>query len=244
MDLKTKPWQANIFTIFPEAFPGNLGVSVIGNALKKNKWKLNLIDLKNFPVKSDRIDSIPYGGGAGMILSPVTFENAFDTLTPQEKEMKKYYLSPRGYQMTQKDLKVLSEMSGITMLCGRYEGVDQRILDYYGFEEISLGDFVLLGGEVAAMAIIEGVVRLIPEVVGNRESLHDDSFQNLLLEYNQYTKPRVFHNLEVPQVLVSGDHREIENFRLNQSKILTKNRRHDLWEQYISKELNNISEIL
>lgn len=244
MDLKTNPWQANVFTIFPDAFPGNLGVSVIGSALKKNKWKLNLIDLKNFPVKSDRIDSIPYGGGAGMILSPVTFEKAFDTLTSQEKKMKKYYLSPRGRQMTQKDLKVISEMPGITMLCGRYEGVDQRILDYYEFEEISLGDFVLLGGEVAAMAIIEGVVRLIPEVVGNRESLHNDSFQNLLLEYNQYTKPRDFHNLEVPQVLVSGDHKEVEKFRLNQSKILTKNRRHDLWEQYISEELNNISEIL
>ncbi len=230
-------WQANVFTIFPEAFPGSLGVSIIGKALLQNKWKLKLIDLKNFPQKSNRIDSVPYGGGLGMILSPTVFEKAFDSLTSSEKSMKKYYLSPRGHTMQQNDLLLLSQTPGVTMLCGRYEGVDQRILDYYEFEEISLGDFVLLGGEVAAMAFIEGIVRLIPEVVGNQESILSDSFQNLLLEYNQYTKPKTFHNLSVPDVLLSGNHKKISDFRLEQSKTLTKSCRYDLWMKYISNHL-------
>ncbi len=230
-------WQANVFTIFPEAFPGTLGVSLIGDALAQKKWDLNLIDLKKYPVKSDRIDSIPYGGGAGMILSPLTFEKAFDSLSDSQKKMKKIYFSPRGRQMTQDDLQKLSRSDGVTMLCGRYEGVDQRILDYYGFEEISIGDFVLLGGEVAAMTIIEGIVRLLPEVVGNNESIHTDSFQEPLLEYHQYTRPREFHSLKVPEILRSGDHEKIKEFRLKQSIELTKKRRPDVWAKYVAKKL-------
>ena len=230
-------WQANVFTIFPEAFPGTLGVSLIGDALAQKKWDLNLIDLKKYPVKSDRIDSIPYGGGAGMILSPLTFEKAFDSLSASQQKMKKIYFSPRGRQMTQDDLQKLSQSDGVTMLCGRYEGVDQRILDYYEFEEISIGDFVLLGGETAAMTIIEGIVRLLPEVVGNNESIHTDSFQEPLLEYHQYTRPREFHSLEVPEVLLSGDHEKINEFRLKQSIELTKKRRPDVWAKYIAKKL-------
>ena len=231
-------WQANVFTIFPEAFPGTLGVSLIGDALAQKKWDLNLIDLKKYPVKSDRIDSIPYGGGAGMILSPLTFEKAFETLSDSQKKMKKIYFSPRGRQMTQDDLQKLSQSDGVTMLCGRYEGVDQRILDYYEFEEISIGDFVLLGGETAAMTIIEGTVRLLPEIVGNNESIHTDSFQEPLLEYHQYTRPREFHSLEVPEVLLSGDHEKINEFRLKQSIELTKKRRPDVWAKYIAKKLS------
>jgi len=231
-------WQANVFTIFPEAFPGTLGVSLIGDALAKKKWDLNLIDLKKYPVKSDRIDSIPYGGGAGMILSPITVEKAFDNLSESQKKTKKIYFSPRGRQMTQDDLRKLSQSEGVTILCGRYEGVDQRILDYYEFEEISIGDFVLLGGEVAAMTIIEGIVRLLPEVVGNRDSIHTDSFQESLLEYNQYTRPREFHLLKVPEVLLSGDHEKIKEFRLNQSVEITKKRRPDVWAKYVEKKLS------
>ena len=230
-------WQANVFTIFPEAFPGTLGVSLIGDALTQRKWDLNLIDLKKYPVKSDRIDSIPYGGGAGMILSPLTVEKAFNTLSESQKKMKKIYFSPRGRQMTQDDLQKLSQSEGVTMLCGRYEGVDQRILDYYEFEEISIGDFVLLGGEVAAMTIIEGIVRLLPEVVGNNESIHTDSFQEPLLEYNQYTRPREFHSLNVPEVLLSGDHDKIKKFRLEQSIEITKKRRPDIWAKYVEKKI-------
>lgn len=233
-------WQANVFTIFPEAFPGTLGVSLIGDALVQKKWDLNLIDLKKYPVKSDRIDSIPYGGGAGMILSPLTFEKAFDSLSDSQKKMKKIYFSPRGKQMTQNDLQKLSWSEGVTMLCGRYEGVDQRILDYYGFEEISIGDFVLLGGEVVAMTIIEGIVRLLPEVVGNNESIHTDSFQEPLLEYHQYTRPQEFHSLKVPEILRSGDHKKIKEFRLKQSIELTKKRRPDVWAKYVKKKIRGI----
>lgn len=230
-------WTANVFTIFPEAFPGNLGVSIIGKALESEKWNLNLIDLKNFPVKSDRIDSPPYGGGAGMILSPLSFQKAFQTLDSESQKLKKIYFSPRGRKFNQSDLKNLSSEKGIIILCGRYEGVDQRILDHYELEEVSIGDFVLLGGEVAALAIIEGIVRLLPEVVGNDESIHSDSFQKNLLEYNQYTKPNVFENLSVPEILVSGAHEKIELFRLHQSKMITKKRRPEIWAQYIQEEL-------
>ena len=227
-------WQANVFTIFPEAFPGTLGVSLIGDALVQKKWDLNLIDLKKYPVKSDRIDSIPYGGGAGMILSPLTFEKAFESLSDNQKKMKKIYFSPRGRQITQDDLQKLSQSEGATFLCGRYEGVDQRILDYYEFEEISVGDFVLLGGEVAAMTIIEGIVRLLPEVVGNRKSIHTDSFQEPLLEYHQYTRPQEFHSLKVPEILRSGNHKQINEFRLRHSIEITKKRRPDVWAKYIA----------
>ncbi len=231
-------WQANVFTIFPEAFPGNLGVSLIGDALTKKKWDLNLIDLKKYPMKSDRIDSIPYGGGAGMVLSPLTFEKAFKTLSDKQKKMQKIYFSPRGRQMSQEDLEKISRSDGITVLCGRYEGVDQRILDYYNFEEISIGDFVLLGGEAAAMTIVEGIVRLLPGVVGNRSSIHTDSFQESLLEYHQYTRPQKFHSLEVPQILRSGNHEKIRNFRLKQSMEITKQQRPDVWAKYIAKKLS------
>lgn len=230
-------WQANVFTIFPEAFPGNLGVSLIGKALKQGKWKLNLIDLKNFPVKSDRIDSIPYGGGNGMVLSPITFEKAFNTLSEDEKKMRKIYFSPRGRQFTQKDFDNICSTNGVTMLCGRYEGVDQRILDDYGFEEFSIGDFVLMGGEVAAMVAIEGCVRLIPDVIGNEGSIKDDSFQQYLLEHNQYTRPQAFHDREVPAVLSSGNHSAISVFRTEQSKKITMKHRPDIWAKYVADKL-------
>ncbi|GHU16077.1 tRNA (guanine-N(1)-)-methyltransferase [Alphaproteobacteria bacterium] len=233
-------WTANVFTIFPEAFPGNLGVSNIGKALPRNVWQLNLIDLKDFPVKSDRIDSVPYGGGAGMLLSPITFEMAYESLSEEARYTKKIYFSPRGRQLKQKDLADMSKSSGITLLSGRYEGVDQRILDHYGFEEVSLGDFVLMGGEVAAMAIIEGCVRLLPGVVGEADSICTDSFQNGLLEYNQYTRPQLFHELSVPEEILSGNHERIREFRLNQSKEITRKNRPDLWGEYVSSEMNKI----
>ncbi|GHU12941.1 tRNA (guanine-N(1)-)-methyltransferase [Alphaproteobacteria bacterium] len=231
-------WTANVFTIFPEAFPGNLGVSNIGKALARDVWRLNLVDLKNFPVKSDRIDSIPYGGGAGMLLSPITFEMAYESLSEEAQNAKKIYFSPRGRQLKQKDIANMSRSSGITLLCGRYEGVDQRILDYCDFEEVSLGDFVLMGGEVAAMAIIEGCVRLLPGIVGEADSICTDSFQNGLLEYDQYTRPQTFHGLNVPEDLLSGNHERIREFRLNQSKEITRKNRPDLWIEYISSEMS------
>lgn len=233
-----KMWQANVFTIFPDAFPGNLGVSIAHKARISGKWKLNLIDLKKFPVKSDRIDSTPYGGGAGMLLSAKTFEQAFNTLSEDSQKMRKIYFSPRGRQLTQEDFQEISKSSGITFLCGRYEGIDQRIIDHYEMEEVSVGDFVLLGGEVAAMMIIEGCVRLLPGVVGDSESIQNDSFQSSLLEYDQYTKPKSFHKLNVPDVLLSGDHKLIDKFRIAQSKKLTMQKRRDLWAKFIAEEMS------
>ena len=230
-------WQANVFTAFPEAFPGNLGVSSIGKALQEGQWSLNLVDLHKFPVKYDRIDDAPYGGGPGMVLSPITFEKAFDSLPENAKNLRKIYFSPRGRQLNQIDIEQISREDGVIMLCGRYEGVDQRIIDYYGMEEVSIGDFVLLGGEVAAMTIIEACVRLLPGSVGDAESIADDSFQNCLLEHDQYTKPQKFKELDVPDVLLCGDHEKVKNFRLEQSKILTLHRRFDLWTRYIAKKI-------
>lgn len=233
-------WQANVFTIFPNAFPGNLGVSIAHKALLEKKWDLNIIDLKKFPVKSDRIDSPPYGGGAGMLLSAETFEKAFNTLPEISKKMKKICFSPRGRQFNQKDLYEISRSDGIILLCGRYEGVDQRIIDYYDMEEVSIGDFVLLGGEVAAMVVIEGCVRLLPGIVGDNESIRDDSFQTNLLEHNQYTKPNLFHGLSVPSVLLSGNHRLIGKFNETQSKKITMRKRKDLWATYVSQKMKEI----
>lgn len=226
-------WQANIFTIFPNAYPGNLGVSIIKKALEKKIWDLNLIDLKKFPAKNDRIDSPPYGGGNGMLLSNLTFEKAFATLSADQKEMKKFYLSARGRQLNQEDIENLSMTPGATFLCARYEGVDQRILDIYEFEEISIGDFILLGGDAAAMVLIEAIVRLLPGVVGKKDSTIEESFQNFLLEYNQYTQPQIFKDQKVPEILLSGDHQKIKDFRLDFSKEITRKRRPDLWVKYI-----------
>jgi tRNA (guanine37-N1)-methyltransferase len=231
-------WIANVFTLFPEAFPGNLGVSLIGKSLAESKWHLNIIDLKKFPAKSDRVDFVPYGGGAGMILSPITFEKAFSTLSDDSKKMRRIYFSPRGRRMNQNDLRKISNEHGITMLCGRYEGVDQRILDLYEMEEISMGDFVLLGGEVAAMAIIEGCIRLIPGVVGDIESINNESFQENLLEHNQYTRPSIFRGSAVPDVLMSGDHERIKEFRDSESKTITMKKRPDLWARYVFQKLS------
>jgi tRNA (guanine37-N1)-methyltransferase len=233
-------WQANVFTLFPDAFPGALGVSLVGRALESHQWKLNLIDMKQFPVKSDRVDDIPTGGGVGMILSPITFQKAFNILDNDQKSMRRIFLSPRGRQLNQLNISEIANSSGITILCGRYEGVDQRILDYYLFQEVSIGDFVLLGGEAAAMVIIEACVRLLPQIVGNIESINDDSFGHNLLEYDQYTKPRDFNGLSVPEILLSGNHQKIKEFRTIQSKRITMKRRSDLWKKYVSEELKNI----
>ena len=230
-------WTANVFTVFPEIYPANLGIS----NLKKTKgvlWDLNVIDLKQYALKYGRIDDTPYGGGAGMVLRPDVFKNAFDSaLSSKQQACKRVYLSPRGRKIEQEDFREISKSDGITLLCGRYEGVDQRILDFYGFEEWSLGDFILMGGDVGALAIIEGCVRLIPGVVQKYESIECDSFENGLLEHDQYTKPDVFMELTVPDILKSGNHAEINKYRLHQSMERTKTSRQDLWTSYIESEV-------
>lgn len=229
-------WQANVFTVFPEIYPGNLGVSAI-NRERGKLWDLNIIDIKLFANKYGRIDDTPYGGGNGMILSPTVFEKAFRSLSEPQKLYKRVYLSPRGHHIEQKDLQNLSQSSGVTLLCGRYEGVDQRILDQYEFEEWSLGDFVLMGGDVGALLIIEGCVRLIPGIVQKQESINNDSFMNGLLEYDQYTKPYAFNGKNVPDILLSGNHSAIQKYRFEQSMKITKTRRPDLWHKFIKNQL-------
>jgi tRNA (guanine37-N1)-methyltransferase len=172
-----------------------------------------------------------------MVISPQVFADAFATLDGAARHMRRFYFSPRGRQLTQRDFIDLSRSDGISMLCGRYEGVDQRILDIYEMEEISMGDFVLLGGEVAAMVVIEGCVRLLPNVVSDETSLLTDSFQDNLLEYDQYTKPEQYLGRSVPEVLLSGNHEKIVQFRLEQSKQLTIKKRPDLWGKYVAEKM-------
>ena len=229
-------WQANIFTVFPEIYPANLGISNLQKT-HGTLWQLNVVDLKDYSVKYGRIDDIPYGGGAGMVLCPDVFERALYSLSPDMQKLKRIYLSPRGKKITQDDFKSLSKTGGVSLLCGRYEGVDQRILDFYDFEEWSLGDFILMGGDVGALAIIEGCVRLIPGVVQKQESIDNDSFENGLLEHDQYTHPASFHGLDVPEVLLSGNHQAVEKFRLKQAIKRTAKDRPDLWMKYIEENL-------
>ncbi|MDR1361788.1 MAG: tRNA (guanosine(37)-N1)-methyltransferase TrmD [Holosporaceae bacterium] len=236
-------WQATVFTIFPEAFPGNLGVSNIGRAAEHGLWGLRLVDLKAFPAKSDRIDSTPYGGGSGMLLSPITFAKAYASIGEEVQNYRKIYFSPRGRQLRQNDLEEFSASPGILALCGRYEGVDQRIISGYAFEEVSIGDFVLMGGEAAAMVLIEGCVRLLPGLVGDVASLNDESFRSGLLEYDQYTRPKNFAGLSVPPELTSGHHGKIEKFRREQSKKITREKRPDLWAKYVSAELGEVCRV-
>lgn len=230
-------WTACVFTIFPEIYPGSLSVSKLGKGLIEGVWDLNVIDLKKFGDKYNRIDDTPYGGGAGMVLRPNVMERAIEALPYDYLNLRRIYFSPRGKRITQNDFKAVSKSNGICLLCGRYEGVDQRILDFYNFEEWSLGDFVLMGGDVAALAVIEGCVRLLSGIVQKEKSIECDSFENDLLEHNQYTKPYDFNGLKLNDILLSGDHQKINSFRLNESKAITRKLRPDLWRKYVKNNL-------
>lgn len=229
-------WTAKIITLFPEAFPGVLGASLTGKALKEGLWALDTIDLRIFgDGKHRNVDDTPYGGGAGMVLRADVVAKALKFASQRTSDDRKkwpiVYLSPRGKPFTQAKAQEWSEAEGITMLCGRFEGVDQRVLDHYEIEEISLGDFVLTGGEIAAQAMIDATVRLQPQVLGNADSTVDESHSNGLLEHPQYTRPADFMGRAVPDVLTSGDHGKIAQWRQAQSEELTKNRRPDLWDK-------------
>jgi len=228
-----KIWHANVLTLFPEMFPGTLGHSVIGKALKVGLWGLTTINIRDFAQdKHKTVDEPPYGGGPGMVMRPDVLNEALETASLREGALE-IYLSPRGMPLTQDLVERLASSSSVTLLCGRYEGVDERLLVKRNMLEISLGDYVLSGGEVAAMVLIEAIVRLLPGVMGHKASGADESFQNGLLEYPQYTKPRLFQDLEVPEVLLEGHHQKIKDWRQQQSEILTQTRRPDLWERYL-----------
>ncbi|MFM7336333.1 MAG: tRNA (guanosine(37)-N1)-methyltransferase TrmD [Tabrizicola sp.] len=229
-------FTAKIITLLPDAFPGTLGLSLTGKALDFGLWQLETIDLRQFGEGKHRnVDDTPAGGGAGMVLRADVVDAAFRHArigTPVDRaRWPIIYLSPRGAPFTQATARRLAHAEGLTMLCGRFEGVDQRVLDHHQVEEISLGDFVLTGGEIAAQAILDATVRLIPGVLGNAASTEEESFSDGLLEHPQYTRPAVWEGQEIPSVLQSGNHAEIAKWRRAQAEELTRTRRPDLWDK-------------
>ena len=231
-------FSANIFTLYPNVFPGVLGQGIYERASNKNIWELNVKNIRDYA--SDKhltVDDKPFGGGSGMVMKADVINRCLDK---NSNNFKTYYLSPRGKLFNQDLANQISNLDGINLLCGHFEGVDQRVLDYKKIEEISIGDFILSGGESAAIIILDAVLRLIPGVLGNENSIKDESFTDNLLEYPQYTQPRVWNNLEVPSVQLSGNHAEIKDWRLNQSQSITRNLRPDLWSRYTkSKDKKN-----
>lgn len=232
-------WKARVITLFPNAFPGVLGESLTGKALQDGLWQLDTIDLRGFGIGRHRkVDDTPAGGGAGMVLRADVVGPAIEAAQAGAgPRWPLIYLSPRGKPMTQALMQELSRAEGVTLLCGRFEGVDQRVLDHYDVQEISLGDFVLTGGEIAAMALIDATVRLLPDVLGNADSTVEESFSTGLLEHPQYTRPATWKGHDIPEVLMSGHHGRIRDWRQAQSEVITRTRRPDLWSAF--QEKNN-----
>lgn len=222
-------FAADVITLFPDLFPGPLGASVIGRGAAQGLWSLRLTQLRDFATdKHHSVDDTPAGGGAGMVLKPDVLAAAIDAVSDQNDPRPRLLMSPRGKPLTQERARALAFGPGVVIVCGRFEGIDERVIEARNLEEVSIGDYVLAGGEVAAMVLLEAVVRLIPGVLGKNESSADESFENGRLEYPQYTRPHSFEGREIPAVLTSGDHGKVEQWRAEQSRILTKARRPDL----------------
>jgi len=233
-----RAFQAQVITLFPGAFPGVLGESLTGKALNEGLWQLKTYDLREFGEGRHRnVDDTPAGGGAGMVLRPDVLEKAIIAARSEARGvMPLIYLSPRGKPMDQPMIRRLAACDGVTLLCGRFEGVDQRVLDHFGIEEVSLGDFVLTGGEIAAQALLDATIRLLPGVLGNAASTEEESFSAGLLEHPQYTRPAVWQGREIPPVLMSGHHAEIGKWRKAQAEKITKERRPDLWAAHEARK--------
>jgi tRNA (guanine37-N1)-methyltransferase len=222
-------FAADIITLFPELFPGPLGASVLGRAAAAGLWSLELTQLRDHAADKHRsVDDTPAGGGAGMVLKPDVLAAAIDSVSQQNDPRPRLLMSPRGKPLTQERARALAAGPGVVIVCGRFEGIDERVIEARNLEEISIGDYVLAGGEVAAMVLLEAVVRLIPGVLGKDESNADESFENGVLEYPQYTRPQTFEGRDIPAVLTSGDHGKVEQWRRAQSDKLTRARRPDL----------------
>ena len=222
---------ARIFTLYPEFFPGPLEKGLYGKALSKNLWKLQTVNIRDYAFdKHKTVDDTIYGGGSGMLIKPDVLANSLDqNLNPNEKII---YLSPKGKLFNQELAKKLSKEGTVNLICGHFEGIDQRVIESRNIEEISLGDFILSGGESAAIVVLDSILRLLPDVLGNEKSIEEESFENGLLEYPQYTKPQIWEEKTVPDVLLSGDHAKIKDWRLSQSEAITRVRRPDLWQKY------------
>ena len=224
-------WQAQVFTLYPEFYPGPLSKGLYGKALAKNLWNLKVINIRDAAEdKHKTVDDTPYGGGSGMLIKADVLAKSLDK--NKVKGEKIIYLSPKGKKFDQYYARELSKQKSVSLVCGHFEGVDERILSTRNIEEVSIGDYVLSGGETASFVIIDSVLRLLPGVLGNEYSKREESFENGLLEYPQYTKPQIWEEKAVPEVLLSGDHNKIKHWRLSQSEAITRDRRPDLWQKY------------
>ena len=222
-------FRATILTLYPEMFPGHLALSLAGKALERGQWTLDTVQIRDFAQDRHRtVDDTPAGGGAGMVLKPDILAKAIDNLSEGDSRPR-LLMSPRGKPLTQEKVRELAAGSGVVIVCGRFEGVDQRVIDGRNLEEVSIGDYVLSGGEPAALTLLDAVVRILPGVMGNALSGTHESFENGLLEHPQYTRPQVFEGREIPAVLTSGNHAAIEKWRLEEAKKLTAERRPDLF---------------
>ncbi len=231
----TRAWSATVLTLFPEMFPGPLGISLLGKALAKDIWSLDVRDIRDHGVGKHRtVDDTPSGGGPGMVMRADVALAAIDAVPRAGRPL--IYLSPRGLALTQARVASLAAGPGAMLLCGRFEGLDQRAIEARDIEEVSLGDFVLAGGEIAAMALVEAAVRLLPGVLGDAASPTEESFSHGLLEYPQYTRPQEVEGRTIPDVLNNGNHKEIGKWRLAQAESLTRARRPDLWTHYEKKK--------
>ena len=224
-------WQSKIFTLYPEVFPGPLAKGIFGKALEKKLWDIKVINIRDATTdKHKTVDDTPYGGGSGMLLKADVLANSLDQNIVSGERI--FYLSPKGKKFDQKFAEELSKEKSISLICGHFEGVDERVLRTRNIEEISIGDYILSGGETAAFVILDSILRLLPGILGNEKSIDDESFKNGLLEYPQYTKPQIWEEKSVPEVLLSGDHNKIKDWRLSQSEAITRDRRPDLWQKY------------
>jgi tRNA (guanine37-N1)-methyltransferase len=230
-DKTPAPWLATVLTIFPEMFPGPLAHSLSGKALEKGLWALETVDIRDFARdKHGSVDDAPFGGGPGMVMRPDVVDAALGSVA--DRPGPKLLMTPRGAPLDQKRVEELAAGPGVTILCGRYEGIDQRAIEARDLDEVSLGDFVLSGGEPAALALIDATVRLLPGVLGAEASLGEESFERGLLEYPHYTRPAEWQGRAVPEVLLSGHHEKIRAWRLAQAEEITRRRRPDLWARY------------
>ena len=224
-------WTAGVVTLFPGSFPGTLGMSICGKALDRGIWALKTLDIRDFAVDRHKtVDSSPYGGGPGMVLRPDVLDRTLEAIS--HVPGRRICLSPRGRRFDQAFAKELAHEPGVVLVCGRYEGIDQRVIEAREMEEVSLGDFVLTGGEIAAQALLDATVRLLPGVIGSEQGLDEESFEDGLLEYPQYTHPKIWKGRSVPEVLMSGNHKKIAEWKKQQSELVTRNYRPDLWEAY------------
>jgi len=224
-------WQAQVFTLYPEVLPGPLSKGLYGKALSKKLWNLNIVNIRDAAEdKHKTVDDTPYGGGSGMLLKADVLAKSLDQNKIEGEKV--IYLSPKGKKFDQNYAQELSNEKSVSFICGHFEGVDERVLSTRNIEEISIGDYILSGGETAAFVVIDSILRLLPGVLGNENSRLDESFENGLLEYPQYTKPQIWEEKAVPEVLLSGDHSKIKDWRLSQSEAITRVRRPDLWQKY------------